>query len=184
MSFAGPRSSSGIIVEIQDLTGSRLVDRRQLRQIAIVLLRDLFAVTEANLSVVLMTPAEITRLNENFVGHAGPTDVITFDYRAAILHERVAAADDRLDGEICICIEEAKAQAERFHVRWQRELIRYLVHGILHLRGYDDLNPVDRRRMKREENRLLNELAGRCRFESIRSRNAPQSKRRHVVSTE
>jgi ssRNA-specific RNase YbeY (16S rRNA maturation enzyme) len=38
-------------------------------------------------------------------------------------------------------------------------LARYVIHGVLHLRGFDDLRPADRRKMKREENRLLKEIA-------------------------
>ena len=62
-------------------------------------------------------------------------------------------------GEIFICIDEAVTQARRFRTTWPSELVRYLVHGILHLQGYDDLTPAARRKMKREENRLLQQLA-------------------------
>ena len=45
-----------------------------------------------------------------------------------------------------------------FGTSWQQELIRYLVHGILHLLGFDDQQPAQRRTMKREENRLVRHL--------------------------
>jgi len=64
-----------------------------------------------------------------------------------------------LHGEIFICIGDALAQARRFRTTWQSELVRYLVHGVLHLRGYDDRQPNRRRAMKREEDRLVRELA-------------------------
>ena len=74
---------------------------------------------------------------------------------------RQAASTTLLHGEIFICVGEAVAQARRFRTSWQSELIRYLIHGLLHLRGYDDQNMSARRKMKREEDRLLRRLAGR-----------------------
>jgi rRNA maturation RNase YbeY len=64
-------------------------------------------------------------------------------------------------GEIFISIDDAVSQARQFRSTWESELVRYLVHGTLHLRGYDDLQPALRRTMKREENRLLKELSRR-----------------------
>jgi probable rRNA maturation factor len=58
-------------------------------------------------------------------------------------------------------VDEAIIQARRFRTSWPAELVRYLVHGVLHLRGFDDHTAADRRRMKTEENRLLRLLAGR-----------------------
>jgi probable rRNA maturation factor len=66
-----------------------------------------------------------------------------------------------LQGEICICVDESLLQARKFRTSWQSEMVRYLVHGVLHLRGFDDLQSGDRRRMKREENRIHSILAER-----------------------
>jgi rRNA maturation RNase YbeY len=65
------------------------------------------------------------------------------------------AATPRIHGEIFLCLDEAVAQARQFGTDWQSELARYLLHGLLHLHGFDDLTPHARRRMKRQENRLL-----------------------------
>jgi rRNA maturation RNase YbeY len=65
----------------------------------------------------------------------------------------------RLHGEIFICIDDAVKQARQFRTSWQYELIRYLIHGMLHLVGYDDLTPAGRSVMKHEENRLLRLLS-------------------------
>jgi len=67
----------------------------------------------------------------------------------------------RLHGEIFICLNDAIAQARQFRIRWQSELTRYVVHGILHLFGHDDLKPTARRKMKAEENRVLRSLTAR-----------------------
>jgi rRNA maturation RNase YbeY len=60
-----------------------------------------------------------------------------------------------------ICLDTAMAQAKQFGTTGQSELVRYVVHGVLHLLGYDDLQPDLRRKMKRVENRLVRRLAGR-----------------------
>ena len=64
-----------------------------------------------------------------------------------------------LHGEIFICIDDAVKQARQFRTTWQSELVRYLIHGVLHLVGYDDLTPAGRCVMKREENCLLGMLS-------------------------
>ena len=66
-----------------------------------------------------------------------------------------------------MCVDVAVEQARRFRVTWQAELARYVIHGILHLQGHDDQNAAGRRRMKREEGRLLKELGGRFRLSKL-----------------
>jgi probable rRNA maturation factor len=66
---------------------------------------------------------------------------------------------DTINGELFICVDEAIRQAKRFRTTWQSELMRYIVHGVLHLLGHDDHRAADRLKMKREENRLVRKLA-------------------------
>jgi probable rRNA maturation factor len=106
------------------------------------------------LGVCFINAAEMARLNEQFLGHAGSTDVIAFDY------EEESEGGGGC-GEIFISVDDAVAGAPRFRATWQLELARYLVHGMLHLRGYDDQRPAARREMKREENRVLKALSRR-----------------------
>ena len=131
---------------------------RPLNKIVAALLAEL-AVTDARLEIVLVGAAEMTRLNETYLRHEGSTDVITFDY--AERQKAEGGKRNQLHGEIFVCVDEAVAQAERFKTTWQSEMVRYLVHGVLHLLGYDDLRGDSRRKMKREENRLVRELSRR-----------------------
>ena len=144
------------------------VDLRLLRQIIHTLLLDLMRLENFDLGVYLVGTPQITRLNETFLHHSGGTDVIAFDYseqRPAAVTSRsrvsLIARAARLQGEVFVCPDAAMAQARRFRSSWQRELVRYIVHGILHLRGHDDLEVRARRRMKREEDQLVRLLAGR-----------------------
>ena len=107
-----------------------------------------------DLGICLVSSNEMARLNETHLSHAGVTDVITFDYGNPSEGQHPAC----LNGEIFICLDEAVSQARRFRTSWESELARYVIHGLLHLTGYDDRRPGDRRRMKREENRLLRQL--------------------------
>lgn len=131
----------------------RRVDLPRLRALAAALLDEDLALTAYLLGITLVTPTEMARLNEGFLGHAGSTDVITFDHRGA--------ADEPLHGELFICLDDAVAFARAFRTTWPEELARYVVHGVLHLLGHDDRDPAARRRMKRLENRLVRALARR-----------------------
>jgi probable rRNA maturation factor len=137
---------------------TRKINLRLLKQIAVALLADL-KVEAAELGVHLVAAPEITRLNEQFLRHAGPTDVIAFDHSDS--RRRTPDPRRQLHGEIFICVDEAVSQAHRFRTSWQSEIIRYLVHGVLHLLGHDDSRPAGRRKMKRVENRRLRELSRR-----------------------
>lgn len=137
---------SGTLV-IRSRQRVRRVDTRLLRRLARHLLREEFETTDFELCVHLVGTDEITRLNGHFLRHDGPTDIITFD--------QSDGTRPRLAGELFICVDEAVAQARRFRTTWQSELARYVIHGLLHLRGFDDRDAHARRRMKREEGRLL-----------------------------
>ena len=142
---------------------TRPVNLRLLRQILLALLQDLLSVRSFEVGIHLVEAPEIIQLNETFLHHAGPTDVITFNYSSP-------AESDRLQGEIFICVGEAVAQARRFRTTWRAELVRYAVHGALHLLGHDDLKPAPRRQMKREEDRLVRLLARRFSFQALQGR--------------
>jgi probable rRNA maturation factor len=118
------------------------------------LLRKKNIFTGGQLGVYFINAAEMARLNGQFLGHARSTDVMAFDYEEE-------TEEGGWCGEIFISVDDAVASAPRFGATWQLELARYLVHGMLHLRGYDDQRPAARREMKREENRVLKALSRR-----------------------
>jgi len=139
---------------------SRRIATERLRRIIKTLLDESLEITDYELSVCLVSTPEITRLNETFLNHEGATDVITFDYS-----ER--SRPKRLSGEIFVCVEQAASQARQFRTTWQSEIVRYIVHGVLHLCGFDDHAPAARRRMKLAESRLLRQLARRLDFRQV-----------------
>ncbi len=147
---------------------ARALDLRLLRRIVLVLLRDFLTIEAFDLGLYLVESDEIIALNQTFLRHAGPTDVIAFDYTERAAPFSLAARkshggglppDPGLHGEIFVCVEQAGAQSRRFRTTWQAELARYIIHGLLHLQGYDDRRPSARRKMKREEDRLLRRVS-------------------------
>ena len=142
---------------------ARKVDARQLRVITLALLGEL-QITSAEFGVNLVSDAEMTRVNETFLQHEGSTDVITFDHSELSTRPQTPDPRPNLHGELFICVDEAIRQARRFRTTWQSELVRYVVHGVLHLLGHDDHRAADRRKMKREENRLVRLMARRFAF--------------------
>jgi len=125
---------------------------------------------KAEIGIYLVGAPEMTRLNETFLKHKGSTDVIAFDYRdkgragcsrPAAKLGAIGTSRPTLHGEIFVCMDEAVLQARKFGASWQSETVRYVVHGVLHLLGHDDLRDAARRKMKSEENRLLREITRR-----------------------
>jgi rRNA maturation RNase YbeY len=163
---------------------ARRLDLPLARRITTTLLRGLMGLDDSDLGLLLVGAAEMARLNQRFLHQAGSTDVLCFDYRQRPgLPGRPgpgcpAEASATLQAEIVVCVDEAAAQARRFRTTWQSELVRYIVHGILHLRGFDDRRPGQRRKMKRAEDRFLRQLAGRFDLRRLggvqrRNRSAP-----------
>jgi rRNA maturation RNase YbeY len=137
---------------------ARKINARLLRQIVLALFGEL-GISEAELGINLVGAKEMARVNRQFLQHEGSTDVITFDHRQSAVGNRQSAM--RIHGELYICVDDAVAQAKEFETSWQSEIVRYAVHGVLHLLGHDDLTPALRRKMKREENRLVRRLEQR-----------------------
>ena len=165
-----------------------------LRRVTRHLLCEEFKVTDCELCFHFVAPEEMAELNWQFLQHEGSTDVITFDHsnlgapvskpaRGLKGHQRadLEIGAPRLHGEIFISVADAVKQARAFRTTWQSELVRYIIHALLHLRGHDDLQPAKRRVMKREENRLIKLATARLQLRDLaRTRNAKRETRNSV----
>lgn len=124
--------------------------------------------TPAVVNVAIVTEDQITRLNRQYLQHDGPTDVIAFEYPPAVLTELTgmpvpagAQKSQPIFGDVFVCLDVACKQAARYRTTWQKELTRYVVHGLLHLAGHTDSTPNAQRRMKHREDRLLRWISKR-----------------------
>ncbi len=132
------------VVAIRNQQRDRRVDARAVRRLVLWTLSTLRVTGE--LAIHLIPAPRMAEINWAFLRHEGSTDVITFDQGSSAL---------RLNGEIFISVADAVSQAREFRTDWQQELARYVIHGLLHLAGYDDREPDLRRRMKRVEEEFL-----------------------------
>lgn len=104
-----------------------------------------------SLNYLFCNDEEILRVNREFLRHDYYTDIITFDY----------SHKDRVSGDIFISVDTVRDNAEEMGVTYDEELIRVIVHGLLHLCGIDDKGAGQREIMEENENaalRLLTEL--------------------------
>ncbi len=96
----------------------------------------------SEVSVVLISDRRMSELHLRFMQVKGPTDVITFQH-----------------GEIFMSVETALNQGKAHRTSMMHELRLYLVHGLLHLQGLDDLQTADRRRMSVLQERIVASLS-------------------------
>ena len=135
-----------------------------LEEIARNALDQIFALDSYSCGVHIVSPKKMAQVNWEYLQHQGSTDVITFD------HSDYPGQGEKLglSGEIFISFEDAIKQAQEFSTTPESELVRYVVHGFLHLLGYDDLVPKKRTIMKREENRAVRLLQGNFNLGKLR----------------
>jgi len=110
------------------------------------LTNDLDFIVES-LPINFISSDQIITINKEYLNHNYSTDIITFNY---------SGSRKNLDGEIFISIDDAKINAKGYNNSLKEELLRLVIHGILHLVGYDDIKTSDFKKMKELENSLLN----------------------------
>jgi probable rRNA maturation factor len=121
------------------------IDRPAMRRIARAVLEG-EGIDDAEISLAFVDNPTIHRLNEQFLEHDEPTDVLTFP------DERRGRV---LSGEVVIGAEVALVQAQSRGHDVQAELALYLIHGLLHLCGFDDESAADRAAMRERERYYL-----------------------------
>ncbi|MBI1933493.1 MAG: rRNA maturation RNase YbeY [Ignavibacteriales bacterium] len=115
----------------------------------ISLLKSEFSFDVISLPINFITSEQIIPINTQYLGHNFSTDIITFNY---------SGENDSFDGEIFISVDDAFSNSKKYKVSLDNEIIRLVIHGILHLLGFDDKNKFDLKKMKKEENRLVSEF--------------------------
>jgi probable rRNA maturation factor len=128
--------------------------------------------------VALVDDREIRRVHRKFLGDDTPTDVISFRYDRgdrAGGHPAGESAAGGPFGELVISAETAVREARARRIPPERELLRYAIHGLLHLLGHQDSTPSGRARMRLLEDRHLGEE--RPARSRARPRRAPKRRR-------
>lgn len=104
-----------------------------------------FPITPGELSIVFVSDEEIGQIHDDFMDDPTATDVITFP------------ADEEMEsaGEIIVSVDHAQTKAAELEETFSDELSLYLIHGWLHLAGYDDRNDEDRAAMRAAEQQAM-----------------------------
>jgi len=139
-------------LSIEQAHPSRRLDDAQLQQ----LIRHVLAAEGAallHLSVVLADHDTVRRLNREYLDHDYNTDVLSFSLRAG--PDSPDAEDDGVEGEVYVDLDTAAERHEEFDTSFEREAYRYVVHGVLHLVGYDDATESGQATMRQKENQYL-----------------------------
>jgi probable rRNA maturation factor len=145
-------------LEIINLQKYYPIDKNSIKKIVRNVLK--FEKKDAELNVVFTDNKRIKEINKTFLGHNYATDVITFVYHEPSLH-KVFLNEGAITGEIIISVEMAKKLAQKHDCIVEGEIALYLVHGLLHLFGYDDKQKKDAKKMHQREGELLSALGFR-----------------------
>lgn len=108
--------------------------------------------TLVHVSVVFSNHETVRRLNTSYLDHDYNTDVLSFSLRA----EDDPA--DEVEGEVYVDLDTAAERHEEFDTSFEREAYRYLVHGVLHLLGYDDATEEGQQTMRVLEDEYLDDV--------------------------
>lgn len=98
-----------------------------------------------NLNYIFCNDDRILEVNKEFLGHDYFTDIITFDY----------SEPGVVSGDMYISVETVLTNSEKFHTSYEKELLRVIIHGVLHLCGINDKGRGERAVMEAAEERAL-----------------------------
>lgn len=98
-----------------------------------------------NISIIFCSDNYVLDINQKYLQHDYFTDIITFDY----------CEGDRLSGDLFISVDSVRENSVEFGTEFKDELNRVIIHGILHLVGYDDHTEKDIKLMRSKENYYL-----------------------------
>lgn len=97
-----------------------------------------------SINIIFLDNNEIKEINKKFLNHNYATDVISF-----------CIENEPMEGEIYISSEIARTNALEYNTTWTDELMRYVIHGVLHLIGYEDFSFTEREKMRKLENKYI-----------------------------
>lgn len=105
--------------------------------------------TLTSLSYIFCSDEYLRQVNIQYLGHKTYTDIITFNYNPS---------ERELDGEIYISVDRVRENAETFKTDFKTELHRVIIHGVLHLVGFNDKTKTEKSRMREKEDSYLSLL--------------------------
>lgn len=145
-------------IRIQNSQNYLSVDEALLQETACFLLRS-EKVTHADISVAIIDNSTIRELNQQYLEHDYDTDVLSFLLDCELDHHQqdpeLRGAGKTIEGEIIVSAEMAVSMSETYQWSAANELLLYVVHGLLHLCGYDDLTEEELHLMRAREQQIF-----------------------------
>lgn len=130
---------------INTISAGEGIKKREIHNIAAFLIKNLHF-NILNVAINFISSEEIIEINVKHLNHHYSTDIITFNY---------SGENDSLDGEIFICPEVARNNALIFKVSYLEEIFRLVIHGFLHLLGYNDDTKSAKKEMFELQEKML-----------------------------
>ena len=137
-------------IDIRNIQNKVKIDKKNITACAGFILNSM-GEKSAELSILFVDDEYIKKLNWKYRKVKNKTDVLAFPMREG---SGVSKANPLL-GDVVISVETAKREAKKRKNLFQKELDLYLVHGILHLLGYDDVTSSDKKKMRSMEDKIL-----------------------------
>ena len=127
---------------------------------AVETMGELYDAANCEVSITVTDDQRIHDLNRQYRGIDRPTDVLSFAFNESDEPEIIFDDEDHIDtlGDIIVSIDRARAQAVEYGHSFKREIIFLIVHGMLHLLGYDHMEELERREMEAEQKFVMAEL--------------------------
>jgi probable rRNA maturation factor len=97
------------------------------------------------INIIITSDSKLLEINKKYLNRNEYTDIITFDY----------SVENKISGELYISIDRVNENSGIYGITYNKELLRVIIHGILHLMGYDDIKSLEKTRMKKMENQYL-----------------------------
>ncbi|MBU0758873.1 MAG: rRNA maturation RNase YbeY [Candidatus Omnitrophica bacterium] len=139
-----------MIVDVRNLQEKVKIDKKEIKKCAGSVL-EMMDEARSELSILVVSDSRIRDLNRRYRGKDSSTDVLAFSMRAG----EGVSKDSPILGDVVISAETAKREAAKRKIPVKKEICLYVIHGILHLLGYRDQTPYDRKKMKAKERALL-----------------------------
>lgn len=132
------------------------INEKFIKKIVINILKILKKSSNTKLEIVFLSDRAIKTLNKRYKGSDRATDVLSFDLGSC--------------GQILISSDMALRNSRVFNTSFEKELVLYAIHGILHLSGYDDEKPKSRSRMLKKQDSILGILCAKVSLSKVLTR--------------
>ena len=151
MNRAKKNPQDKIEIKARNFTSGRVFPLRFFEDLAKEVLKAQ-KIPAAHITILLVSASFIKSLNKRYLSRNKATDVLSFDLKPFGLRKV------RLFGDVVVSVDAAAKASKTHKVPFRQELCRYIIHGILHLVGYNDKTEAGKKRMWKRQEELLNDL--------------------------